>query len=96
MNYQVGKVYTYETNSNGDPVLATRRTLVSGLTNAEGAALDPATGDFLFSTFGNGSEVYRVSGFSAAAPVPEPPAYLLLALGAAGVLAGRKRRIHLA
>ena len=35
-------------------------TLVSG---AEGAAIDPLTGDFLFSTFGGGNQVIVVQGF---------------------------------
>jgi len=33
---------------NGDPIVATRRLFVSGLDGAEGAYLDPLTGDYLF------------------------------------------------
>jgi hypothetical protein len=45
---------------------------ISGLDGAEGALLDPVTGDFLFSTFGGGSRVIAVRGF--AAPPPQLPA----------------------
>ena len=48
---------SYQVNANGDPITSTRRTFISGLQNAEGAAVDPLTGDFLFSTFGNRSRV---------------------------------------
>jgi hypothetical protein len=37
---------------------------MTGLSGAEGAALDPLTGDFLFSTFGGGSRVIEVRGFA--------------------------------
>jgi len=37
-----------------------RRTFIAGLDGAEGAALDPLTGDFLFSTCGCGSGANRV------------------------------------
>lgn len=60
----------YEIDENGLPIPATARNLVTGLTNAEGAAVDPVTGDFLFSSFGGGNQVYRVTGF-----IPEPSTY---------------------
>jgi hypothetical protein len=65
--YSGGSVSTYEIDSNGDPVVATRRVFLSGLTGAEGAVVDPLTGDFLFSTYGGGNRVIVVKGF-----VPPP------------------------
>lgn len=64
--YGANRVSSFEIDANGDPIAATRRTFVSGLSGAEGATIDPATGDFLFSTFVGGSgRVIRVTGFSA-------------------------------
>jgi len=61
--YGANRVDAYEIDANGDPIPSTQRVFVSGLTNAEGAAIDPITGDFFFSTFGGGNRVVRVSGF---------------------------------
>ena len=92
--YSAGVVGAYEVDANGNPLVATRRTFLSGLTGAEGAAIDPLTGDFLFSTFGGGSRVVRVSGFIAPPPIPEPSTYALMALGLAvcGWVVRRQRR----
>jgi hypothetical protein len=62
--YGNGQVAVYDVDGSGDPLVATRRTFVSGLSGAEGAVIDPVTGDFLFSTFGGGSQVVRVTGFA--------------------------------
>lgn len=62
--YSAGKVSTYEVDSLGDPVLASRRELITNLTGAEGAAIDPVSGDFLFSTFGGGNRIIVVRGFA--------------------------------
>lgn len=78
-DYSAGSVSAYEVDSLGDPILATRRNFLSGLTGAEGAAIDPVTGDFFFSTFGGSNQVLRVSGFTA--PIPEPSTWLLMGLG---------------
>ncbi|MEA5557687.1 hypothetical protein [Nodularia spumigena] len=58
-----GSVASYEVDSNGDPIPATRRVFISGLSGAEGGTRDPVTGDFLFSTFGGGDRVIIVRGF---------------------------------
>lgn len=71
--YSDDSVAAYEMNAQGDPVLASRRVFISGLTGALGAAIDPVTGSFLFSTFGGGDRVLVVSGFKAPPPV-QPPA----------------------
>jgi hypothetical protein len=60
-----GNVVTYKVDANGDPIVATRALFISGLEGAEGALIDPLTGDFLFSTFGGGDRVIVVQGFSA-------------------------------
>ncbi len=89
--YGAGTVAAYVVDGAGDPILGSRRTFLSGLSGAEGAVIDPVTGDFLFSTFGGGSQVVRISGFTA--PVPEPASALLLALGMAALVGMAKRRI---
>lgn len=62
--YSAGLVGAYEVDANGDPEIITRRTFISGLFGAEGAFVDPLTGDFLFSTFGGGQQVVVVRGFA--------------------------------
>ena len=71
--YGVDEVAAYQVDANGDPVVATRRSIITGLDGAEGALLDPVTGDFLFSTFGGGSRVVAVRGFRAPPPQLPPP-----------------------
>lgn len=88
--YAAGAVGAYEVDGNGNPILSTRRTFLQGMSGAEGATIDPVTGDFLFSTFGSGNQVYRVEGFSA--PIPEPGTWLMMGLGLAGVAAASRRR----
>jgi hypothetical protein len=62
--YGAGVVSTYTIDTSGDPVVATRAEFITGLTGAEGAQIDPVTGDFLFSTFGGGNHVIAVQGFA--------------------------------
>jgi len=66
--YGTGTVVSYEVDPNGDPIPSTRRPFITGLSGAEGAAIDPVTGQFLFSTFGGVGNVLVVRGF-----VPPPP-----------------------
>jgi hypothetical protein len=60
-----GEVAVYELDSTGNPIPATRVPFITSLNGAEGAAIDPLTGDFLFSTFGGGDRVIVVQGFAA-------------------------------
>lgn len=97
-DYSAGRVSAYELDSNGDPLVATRRDFVTELTGgaegAEGAAIDPLTGDFLFSTFGGGSQVAVVQGFRAPddpVNVSEPETLLLLSLGMLGLFLNRRK-----
>lgn len=62
--YPSGNVVSYEVDTNGDPIAESRRIMISGLGGAEGGTRDPITGDFLFSTFGGGSRVIVVNGFT--------------------------------
>jgi hypothetical protein len=71
--FSAGEIGAYDLDSNGDPILGSRRDFITGLTGAEGAAIDPLTGDFLFSTFGGGNQVVRVSGFLVPPNGEEPP-----------------------
>ena len=71
--YGVDEIAAYQVDANGDPVIGTRRSVITGLDGAEGALLDPLTGDFLFSTFGGGSRVVAVRGFRAPAAQLPPP-----------------------
>ena len=64
-------IATYKIDSNGDPILGTRREFLTGVTGAEGAFVDPVTGDFIFSTWGNGNKIIVVRGI-----VPEPASWL--------------------
>ncbi|HVT12563.1 MAG TPA: PEP-CTERM sorting domain-containing protein [Fimbriimonadaceae bacterium] len=84
--YDAGIVATYELDANGDPIVGTRRVFMSDLSGAEGAFIDPLTGDFLFSTFGGGSRIIRVTGFA----VPEPATFACLGLGMLVLLRRRK------
>jgi hypothetical protein len=86
--YAAGSVAAYDVDLNGDPILATRRDFITGLFGAEGGAIDPLTGDFLFSTFGGGNHVIVVRGFA----VPEPSTCVLALAGALGLLYTATRR----
>jgi hypothetical protein len=84
--YGAGMVAVYDMDANGDPIVASRRTFISDLVGAEGAAIDPLTGDFIFSTFGDNDRVIRVSGFA----IPGAATAPLLALAGLGL--ARRRR----
>lgn len=93
--YAANRVGAYELDSNGNPLVSTRRDFLTGLTGAEGAVIDPVTNDFLFSTFGGGNQIVRVQGFLAPPPppsIPEPTTLALLGIGLAGVGFVRRRR----
>lgn len=87
--YSAGAVYAYAVDAAGNPVIDSRRDFVLGLSGAEGAVIDPITGDFLFSTYGGGDKVIRVSGF---VPVPEPQTYAAIAGAVLGVCVFFRRR----
>ena len=66
--YQDGSIGAYELDGDGNPVVSSRRGLMTGLDNAVGATIDPVTKDFLFSTFGGRNQVVAVGGFGLAPP----------------------------
>lgn len=88
---RVGTIAAFEVNANGDPIPSTRKPFVTDLLGFGGAALDPLTGDLLFSTFGTdafgANKIVRVSA------VPEPGSCMLFALGLA-ILGAALRRGH--
>jgi hypothetical protein len=82
--YSANNVAAYEVNGTGDPIPGTRADFITGLDGAEGATIDPLTGDFLFSTFGAETDVVLVvEGF---AP-PEPVEVAIPTLGGPGLAA---------
>jgi PEP-CTERM motif len=85
--WSAGNVVVYDVDSNGDPIAASRRNFITGLAGAEGAVVDPLTGDFLFSTFAGtpADAVFVVEGFVAPPPVPAPGTLFLLGSGLAAV-----------
>ncbi len=69
--YGRGAVITAPLDSNGNPRLDESQDVITGLQGAEGAVIDPKTGDFLFSTFGGGNSLVRVTGFKSLGGVAE-------------------------
>lgn len=71
----VVSVYQFDASANPNP--ASRALFINGLTGAEGAVIDPVSGDFLFSTFGAANHVIVVRGFAIpatpGAPTPTLP-----------------------
>jgi hypothetical protein len=49
--YGAGKISAYDLDQNGNPVLTTRRDIVTGLDVPMGIAIDPLTGDFLWTSY---------------------------------------------
>ncbi|MBI2571342.1 MAG: hypothetical protein HYV63_30415 [Candidatus Schekmanbacteria bacterium] len=90
--YTAGAVGAYEVDGNGNPLVNTRRTFMSDLTGAEGATIDPVTGDFLFSTFGGGNQIAVVQGFLRPVPGVSPGGLALLLLVLSRVIPRRGRK----
>lgn len=94
--YGQDRVSAYQVDANGLPVVATRTDFITGLSGAEGGTVDPLTGDFIFSTFGTGSSLVVVGGFTAQVSGPEPGTFAFVGLGLLGAvrtaLIRRRRR----
>lgn len=93
-DYSSGRISAYVLDAASNPLVSTRRDFLTGLSGAEGAFIDPLTGDFLFSTFGGGDRVVAVRGFMAPPQVPVPAAiwFMFSGLGALMVVRGRNRK----
>ena len=72
VQYTYSKVVTAPLDANGDPILAQSQDFVRNIVHAEGACIDPVSGDFLFSTWGANNEIIRVGGFATPSPTPTP------------------------
>jgi hypothetical protein len=71
--YSSGQIIAAYLDANGDPLVSGNRVFMQGLNGAEGATIDPVTGDFLFCTFGSGDKIILVQGFELpATPTPTP------------------------
>lgn len=92
--FSAGTVGAFELDADSNPLAGTRRDFLTGLTGAEGAVIDPMTGDFLFSTFGGGDRVVRVSGFNIPTGVPEPASLPLVVLALYGCAWVARQRRH--
>lgn len=99
-DYSNNQVLSYLVDANGDPILASQQTFLTGLTGPEGVLVDPLTGDFLFSTSsGSDNELLAVqhydssnSGNPSTAPLPSAGSIGLLLMGSL-FLARRRRSI---
>jgi hypothetical protein len=84
--YSDDSVATYTIDANGNPVLASRQDFITGITGAEGPAIDPITGDFFFSTFGGSNQVIEVQGFVAPGPPTAPVSTQIPTLSTWGIV----------
>ncbi len=64
------KIAAYELDGQANPVPSTRREFLSGLAGAEGALLDPMSGDFIFSTYNDDPAKDRVIAVRGFRPPP--------------------------
>ena len=94
--YGAGKVGTYQIDAFGNPLVGTRQDFLTGLSGAEGAFIDPLTGDFLFSTFGSTNSLFVIKGFvvppTPAVPEPATWAMMLAGFGIVGAALRQRRR----
>ncbi|AKT38472.1 hypothetical protein [Chondromyces crocatus] len=72
--WSTNTVATYDVDAQGDPVVESRKDFFTEFPRPWGAYFEPATGDFLFLTWGAGTDrVYIVQGFAPPPPPPPPP-----------------------
>jgi hypothetical protein len=91
--YKDGEVGAYSIDASGLPIASSFTPFITGLTGVEGAVIDPVTGDYLFSTFGGGSQIIEVQGFAAPPPsTPEPGGFYLIVGGFTILLIRRRAR----
>ena len=61
-SYNLGAIYIYDIDANGDPVLSTKRTLATGMNGIYGGAQDPVTGDLIYANY-DLATTYKITGF---------------------------------
>lgn len=83
-----GRVSAYELDAVGFPIISSIRPMVTGLANAEGASIDPLTGDYIFTTFGGSDQFYVLTGGF----VPPPPIIVDSSGGVVGAGAATVRK----
>ncbi|EYF07686.1 hypothetical protein [Chondromyces apiculatus] len=72
--WSTNTVGTYDVDAQGDPLPDTRKDFFTTFPRPWGAYFEPATGDFLFLTWGAATDrVYIVQGFAPPPPPPPPP-----------------------
>lgn len=70
--WSVNKVGVYEIDAAGDPKMATRKDFYTKFPLPWGAYFEPLTGDFMFLTWGVGTDkIYIVQGFEHPPPLPQ-------------------------
>ena len=84
------RVVAYEIDANGDPIPDTRRVFITDLSSAQGAAVDPLTGDFLFSNYAGDERGVIVVGGFLPPPVPLPGTVWLFAPAVVGLALRRQ------
>jgi hypothetical protein len=99
--YRSGIIGTYTADADGNPLASSKVPFITGLNGAEGAFIDPLTGDFLFTTFNGGfnpggDHFIVVEGFNAptsTSPVPEPSTLVMWSVmfGTVGLVLWYKR-----
>jgi hypothetical protein len=90
--YGGGDVDAYSIDAFGLPIASSATPFITGLGGAEGAVIDPETGDFLFSTYGGGNQIIEVQGFAVPPPSTREPAAILLMAAGLVAIAGLRRR----
>ena len=92
-DFSLNRVSAYELDGDGNPLISTRLDFLTDLNGAEGAFIDPLTGDFLFSTFRGSNQLVRVDGFIAPpAVIPVPAAVWLFGTALVGFIGMSRRR----
>lgn len=63
-DFSSNTISAYDIDENADPIVDSRKIFATNVNGAEGAVIDPVTGDFLFSTFSGDNTLYKISGFT--------------------------------
>jgi hypothetical protein len=83
--FNADRVMAFQLDGNGNPIPASAQTFAF-LDNADGAAVDPLTGDILISVFGSDGHIKLIEA------TPEPGTVILASIGLAGLVGYGWRR----